>query len=44
MQFIYGTGIEAFLRRADKLAAKYGAGFALDTRAREALKKFQPTY
>ena len=37
-------GIEAFLRRADELAAKYGAGFALDTRAREALKKFQPTY
>ena len=44
MQFIYGTGIEAFLHRADELAAKYGAGFALDTRAREALKKFQPTY
>ncbi|RID98591.1 3-hydroxyacyl-CoA dehydrogenase NAD-binding domain-containing protein [Simplicispira hankyongi] len=44
MQFIYGTGVEAFLRRADELAAKYGAGFALDARAREALKKFQPTY
>ena len=27
MQFIYGTGVEAFLQRADELAAKYGSGF-----------------
>ena len=30
MQFIYGTGVEAFLQRANKLAEKYGMGFTLD--------------
>src|SRR5690606_26416677 len=37
MQFIYGTGIEAFLRRADVLTARYGAGFAVDANARETI-------
>ena len=44
MQFIYGTGVEAFCRRADELAAVHGAGFALDTQAREAIARHQPRY
>lgn len=44
MQFVYGTGMEAFLKRADELAATYGAGFAVEAKARDALRDFQPTY
>ncbi len=44
MQFIYGMGIEAFERRADELAAKYGPGFALSPEAREAIRRHQPRY
>ena len=29
MQFIYGMGVDAFVTRADQLAARYGVGFAL---------------
>jgi len=44
MQFIYATGVEAFCKRADELAAAHGAGFALDARAREAIANHQPRY
>lgn len=44
MQFIYGTGVEAFLRRADELAQRFGPGFALDAAARAAISRFQPRY
>ncbi|QEA13307.1 3-hydroxyacyl-CoA dehydrogenase NAD-binding domain-containing protein [Comamonas flocculans] len=44
MQFIYGTGIATFLERADELAQRHGAGFALDARAREAIARYQPGY
>jgi len=44
MQFIYGTGVEAFLARADELAQRFGAGFALDAAARDAIARFQPRY
>ncbi|GAB2748273.1 3-hydroxyacyl-CoA dehydrogenase NAD-binding domain-containing protein [Melaminivora jejuensis] len=44
MQFIYGTGVDAFLHRADALAAQHGAGFALDARTREAIRAHQPRY
>ncbi|MFT3779212.1 MAG: 3-hydroxyacyl-CoA dehydrogenase NAD-binding domain-containing protein [Ottowia sp.] len=44
MQFIYGTGVEAFCKRADELAAAHGAEFALDTQAREAIARHQPRY
>ena len=44
MQFIYGTGIDAFLRRADELAAAHGSGFALDDKTREAIRAHQPRY
>ncbi|OJU91709.1 MAG: 3-hydroxyacyl-CoA dehydrogenase [Burkholderiales bacterium 66-5] len=42
MQFIHGTGVEAFLRRADELATRHGAGFALDAAARKAITAHQP--
>ena len=44
MQFVYGADIEAFFKCADELAAKYGAGFALETKVREAIREFQPAY
>ncbi|WP_426306403.1 3-hydroxyacyl-CoA dehydrogenase NAD-binding domain-containing protein [Acidovorax facilis] len=44
MQFIYGTGLEAFLKRADELAAKYGTGFLVDEKVRDAVRNSQPTY
>jgi 3-hydroxyacyl-CoA dehydrogenase/enoyl-CoA hydratase/3-hydroxybutyryl-CoA epimerase len=42
MQFIYGTGIEAFLRRAGELAAKYGPGFAVAPEVEDAIRRFEP--
>jgi 3-hydroxyacyl-CoA dehydrogenase/enoyl-CoA hydratase/3-hydroxybutyryl-CoA epimerase len=44
MQFIYGTGVETFLKRADELMAKYGEGFSVDGKNREAIEGFKPTY
>ncbi len=44
MQFIYGTGIEAFEKRAAELADKYGPGFALTSRVKEAIRKHEPKY
>jgi 3-hydroxyacyl-CoA dehydrogenase / enoyl-CoA hydratase / 3-hydroxybutyryl-CoA epimerase len=44
MQFIYGTGIDAFFQRAEVLAAKYGAGFALSGAVKDTVRKFTPVY
>ncbi|MEO8856439.1 MAG: 3-hydroxyacyl-CoA dehydrogenase family protein, partial [Burkholderiaceae bacterium] len=44
MQFIYGQGIDAFLRRADDLAARFGDGFALSAQVRDTIRKHQPVY
>ena len=44
MQFIYGTGIPAFLHRAEVLAAKYGPGFVVAPQVKEAIRRFEPTY
>ncbi len=44
MQFIYGTGVEAFFRRADELAARYGTGFELEASAQKSIEKLQPVY
>jgi 3-hydroxyacyl-CoA dehydrogenase/enoyl-CoA hydratase/3-hydroxybutyryl-CoA epimerase len=44
MQFIYGTGVDTFLRRSDELAASYGVGFMLDEGSRENLKRFEPVH
>ncbi|HSI53775.1 MAG TPA: 3-hydroxyacyl-CoA dehydrogenase NAD-binding domain-containing protein [Ramlibacter sp.] len=44
MQFIYGTGIDAFCDRAAQLAEKYGPGFALTAKVKDAIRKHQPVY
>ncbi|MGX5651558.1 enoyl-CoA hydratase/isomerase family protein [Hydrogenophaga sp. YM1] len=44
LQFIYGQGIEAFERRCDLLARRFGRGFLLDGAARDAIRRFQPQY
>ena len=44
MQFIYGMGIDAFVKRADELAQKFGDGFALTADARDTLARHKPVY
>ena len=44
MQFIYGTGVETFLRRTDALAEKYGDGFLMGAKVLEAVKRYEPIY
>jgi 3-hydroxyacyl-CoA dehydrogenase/enoyl-CoA hydratase/3-hydroxybutyryl-CoA epimerase len=44
MQFIYGTGIDAFLARAETLAAKYGPGFVLTSKVKDAIRQHQPAW
>ena len=44
MQFIYGMGIEAFVKRADELAAQFGDGFVLTNEVKAAIARYQPVY
>jgi 3-hydroxyacyl-CoA dehydrogenase/enoyl-CoA hydratase/3-hydroxybutyryl-CoA epimerase len=44
MQFIYSMGIDAFVQRADALAARFGAGFALTDEVKATIRKHQPVY
>jgi 3-hydroxyacyl-CoA dehydrogenase/enoyl-CoA hydratase/3-hydroxybutyryl-CoA epimerase len=44
MQFIYGTGIDAFCERAAQLAEKWGPGFAITPRVKDAIAAHQPRY
>jgi 3-hydroxyacyl-CoA dehydrogenase/enoyl-CoA hydratase/3-hydroxybutyryl-CoA epimerase len=44
LQFIYGTGIDTFLHRAEVLAAKYGPGFVVQPQVKEAIRSHQPKY
>lgn len=44
MQFIYGMGMDAFVKRADELAARFGAGFALTDEVKAAIQRYQPVY
>ncbi len=44
MQFIYGMGIDAFARRADELAARFGSGFVLSEEVKQAIGRHQPVY
>jgi 3-hydroxyacyl-CoA dehydrogenase/enoyl-CoA hydratase/3-hydroxybutyryl-CoA epimerase len=42
LQFIYGMGIDAFLRRAAELAARHGPGFDISPQVQQAIRKFEP--
>ncbi len=44
MQFIYGMGIDTFVKRADELAAKFGDGFVLSPQVKDTIKHFTPVY
>ena len=44
MQFIYGMGMDAFVRRADALAQKFGDGFALTAEVKDAIARHKPVY
>ncbi len=44
MQFIYGMGIDAFIQRADELAARFGQGFTLGEDVQAAIRRHQPVY
>jgi 3-hydroxyacyl-CoA dehydrogenase/enoyl-CoA hydratase/3-hydroxybutyryl-CoA epimerase len=44
LQFIYGTGIDAFCQRAAQLAEKFGSGFALTAKVKDAIRAHQPTW
>ena len=44
MQFIYGTGIDAFLHRAEVLAGKYGPGFVVAPQVKDAIRRHAPKY
>jgi 3-hydroxyacyl-CoA dehydrogenase/enoyl-CoA hydratase/3-hydroxybutyryl-CoA epimerase len=44
MQFIYGMGVEAFVKRAAELTAQFGPGFALTNEVVKTIREFQPVY
>ena len=44
MQFIYGTGIDAFLHRAEVLASRHGPGFVVAPQVKDAIRRFEPKY
>jgi 3-hydroxyacyl-CoA dehydrogenase/enoyl-CoA hydratase/3-hydroxybutyryl-CoA epimerase len=44
MQFVYGTGIDAFALRAARLAERHGVGFALTAEDLETVRRFEPKY
>ncbi len=44
MQFIYGTGIDAFCARAEMLASRFGEGFRLTDDDRETIRRYPPVY
>ncbi len=44
MQFIYGTGVDAFIERAGELTAKFGDGFALTDAVKASIRQHQPVY
>jgi 3-hydroxyacyl-CoA dehydrogenase/enoyl-CoA hydratase/3-hydroxybutyryl-CoA epimerase len=44
MQFIYGTGMTAFLQRAQALAALYGPGFEVSAAVQDAIREHEPKW
>ena len=44
MQFIYGTGIDAFFSRAETLSTKFGPGFVLTGKVKDTIRRHQPSW
>ena len=44
MQFIYGMGVDAFVKRANELAAAHGAGFAVSDALKATIESHTPVY
>ncbi|MEQ1536316.1 MAG: 3-hydroxyacyl-CoA dehydrogenase NAD-binding domain-containing protein [Burkholderiaceae bacterium] len=44
MQFIYGMGVDAFVKRSAELAAKFGEGFVVTDAVVKTIREFQPVY
>jgi hypothetical protein len=44
MQFIYGMGVEAFVKRSAELAAKFGKGFVVTAEVVKKIREFQQVY
>jgi 3-hydroxyacyl-CoA dehydrogenase/enoyl-CoA hydratase/3-hydroxybutyryl-CoA epimerase len=44
MQFIYGMGVDNFLRRAEILARRHGTGFVVSDGVAETIRRHQPVY
>jgi 3-hydroxyacyl-CoA dehydrogenase / enoyl-CoA hydratase / 3-hydroxybutyryl-CoA epimerase len=44
MQFIYGMGVDAFVKRADALAQRHGDGFLLSDAVKDAIRRHQPVW
>ena len=41
---VFRVMVDAFVQRADQLAAKFGPGFVLSDEVKAAIKKHQPVY
>ena len=44
MQFIYGMGVDAFVKRSAELAAKFGEGFVVSDAVVKTIRAYQPVY
>ena len=44
LQFIYGMGLDAFVKRADELAQRFGPGFVMTDEVKAAVRRYQPVY
>jgi len=44
LQFIYGMGLDAFVKRADALAQRFGPGFVITDEVKAAVRRYQPVY
>lgn len=44
MQFIYGIGVDGFVKRADELADRFGVGFKLSDEVKKVIVRHQPVY
>ena len=44
LQFIYGMGVDTFVKRSAELAAKFGEGFVVSDAVVKTIRAFQPVY